>query len=260
MPIWSPDGSRIAFGSRRNGKWGLYVKPADNTRAEELVIESELLVMPMSWSGDRLVYWTRDPKTFGDIWSVSLGGDKKAVPVVQTPADERNPQVSPDGKWMAYSSNETGRSEIYIRPFPEGPGKIQVSVNGGVFPRWRRDGRELYFMSLLSLGSMLAADIRVSGASVEREVPRTLFQTLYLNAPHAGGQFHAYAVSSDGQRFLIPQVESIAAFGRGGAGLNAAVAGILGAVIADRHAAAGPASPSTAPITVVLDWTMALKR
>ena len=259
-PIWSPDGTRLAFGSRRNGKWGLYVKLADNTRNEELVTEQELPATPMSWSGDRLVYWTSDPKTSGDIWSVPLTGEKKPVPILQTRADERNPQVSPDGKWIAYSSNETGRSEIYIRPFPEGPGKIQVSVNGGVFPRWRRDGRELYFMSLLSLGSMLAADIRVSGASVEREVPRTLFQTLYLNAPHAGGQFHAYAVSSDGQRFLIPQVESIAAFGRGGAGLNAAVAGILGAVIADRHAAAGPASPSTAPITVVLDWTMALKR
>ena len=79
-------------------------------------------------------------------------GDKKPVPIVQTRADERNPQVSADGKWIAYSSNESGRSEIYIRPFPEGPGRIQVSVNGGVFPRWRRDGRELYFMSLVSLG------------------------------------------------------------------------------------------------------------
>jgi len=173
------------------------------------VIESELLAMPMSWSGDRLVYWTRDPKTFGDIWSVSLGGDKKAVPVLQTPADERNPQVSPDGKWMAYSSNETGRSEIYIRPFPEGPGKIQVSVNGGVFPRWRRDGRQLYFLNLVSLGAMMASDIRVTGASVQRDVPRSVFQSLYVTGSHPGGQHHAYAVSADGQRFLIPQFDEI---------------------------------------------------
>src|SRR6266511_5771657 len=107
--------------------------------------------MPMSWSGDRLVYWTSDPKTAGDIWSVTTAsGEKKPTAVLQTPADERTPQVSPDGKWIAYSSNETGRSEIYIRPFPQGPAKIQVSVNGGVFPRWRRDGKELYFMSLVS--------------------------------------------------------------------------------------------------------------
>jgi hypothetical protein len=260
-PIWSPDGMRIAFSSRRNGKWGLYVKLADNTRNEEPVIESELPATPMSWSGDRLVYWTSDPKTSGDIWSVPLTGERKPAPMLQTRADERNPQVSADGKWIAYSSNETGRSEIYIRPFPEGPGKIQVSVNGGVFPRWRRDGKELYFMSLVSLGSMMASDIRVSGASVEREVPRNLFQSVYLNAAHAGGQYHAYAVSADGQRFLIPQVESVAAFGRGGAGgLNAAVTSVMSAVIADRHAVAGPTSQSTAPITVVLDWTTALKR
>ena len=91
--------------------------------------------MPMSWSGNQIVYWTRDQKTAGDIWSVSAdpAGDKKPVPILQTPADERNPQVSPDGRWIAYSSNETGRSEVYVRPFPEGTGRIQVSVNGGVY-------------------------------------------------------------------------------------------------------------------------------
>jgi Tol biopolymer transport system component/predicted Ser/Thr protein kinase len=261
-PIWSPDGTRIAFGSRRNAKWGLYVKLADNTRNEELLIESELPATPMSWSGDRLVYWISDPKTSGDIWSVPLTGDRKPVPIVQTRADERNPQVSADGKWIAYSSNETGRSEIYIRPFPEGPGRIQVSVNGGVFPRWRRDGKELYFMSLVSLGAMMASDIRVSGATIEREVPRSLFQSVYLSAVHAGGQYHAYAVSADGQRFLIPQFESVAAgFGRGGrGGINAAIAAVVAAVAADRHAASAPTAQSSAPITVVLGWTAALIR
>ena len=257
-PIWSPDGTRIAFGSRRNGKWGLYVKLADNTRNEELVVEQELPATPMSWSGDRLVYWTSDPKTSGDIWSVALKGDQKPMPILQTRADERNPQVSADGKWIAYSSNETGRSEIYIRPFPEGPARIQVSVNGGVFPRWRRDGKELYFMSLLSLGSMMASDIRVSGASVEREVPRTLFQAFYLNAAHAGGQYHAYAVSADGQRFLLPQFESVAAFGRGRGGVTVAVTAVIPIIMADRRAASSPTSQSAAPITVVLDWTAAL--
>ncbi len=267
MPVWSPDGRRIAFASRRNGKWGLYVKIADNTRAEELVIESELATMPMSWSNDRLVYWTSDPKTAGDVWSVALSpaaGDKNASPVLETPADERNPQVSPDGKWLAYSSNESGRSEIYIRPFPEGPGKIQVSVNGGVFPRWRGDGRELYFLSLVSLGAMMQSEIRVAGSSVQRDVPRMLFQPINVNGFHSAGPYHAYAVSGNGQRFLIPQfanLQSIPGVGGGGGGATttAAIASVLPAVLADRNAAASSSGTSAAPITVVFNWTSALK-
>jgi len=216
----------------------------------------------MSWSGDRLVYWSSDSKTSGDIWSVSLSGEKKPVPVLQTPADERTPQISPDGKWMAYSSNETGRSEIYIRPFPDGPGKIQVSVNGGVFPRWRRDGKELFFLSLVSLGSMMASDIQVVGSSVRRSVPRVLFQSVFLSVAHAAGHYHAYAVSANGQQFLIPQIESLnAAFGgRGGGTALNAIGAALPTVMADRNGAAGLGSSSSAPITVVLDWTSGLNK
>jgi hypothetical protein len=290
-PVWSPDGARIAFASQRNGKWGLYVKLADNTRAEEQVFESELPVMPMSWSGDRLVYWASDPKTAGDIWALPLSGEKKPVSIAVTRADERNPQVSPDGKWIAYSSNETGRSEVYIKPFPEGPGRIQVSVDGGVFPRWRRDGRELYFMSLVSLGVMMASDIRVSGTAIQREVPRALFQSYFVRDLHAGGRPHAYAVSADGQAFLVPQFETAGlTFGRGGARARAggggrraggggpgrfagggafprgalagnALAGfVVLAVRADRYAGTAPGTQSAAPITVVLDWDAGMKR
>ena len=258
-PIWSPDGMRIAFSSLRNGKRGLYVKLADNSRAEELIVESDLPLMPMSWFGNKLVYWTVNPKTAGDIWSVDLVGEKKPVPILQTTADERNPQVSPDGKWIAYSSNETGRSEIYIKPFPEGPGKVQVSVDGGVFPRWRRDGKELFFMNLVSVGSMMASEIRASGASVRRDVPHVLFQSFFVSGTHARGQSHAFAVSSDGQRFLVPQFDNQGFLGRGGTpGIIAT--SIVAAVRADRRTSTGSSLQSTSPLTVVLDWATALRQ
>ena len=182
------DGTRIALASRRNNKWTLRRSPT--TPAGGLVLNRSCLGDANELAGRPPRLLTSDPKTAGDIWSVQLGtasGDRKPVPILQTRADERNPQVSPDGKWIAYSSNESGRSEIYVRPFPEGPGRILVSVNGGVFPRWRRDGRELYFMSLVTLGSMMASEIRVSGASVQREVPRILFPPVFPGGTHAGG-------------------------------------------------------------------------
>jgi hypothetical protein len=258
MPVWSPDGTRIAFASMRNGKWGLYLKQSDNTRTEELLIEIDLPAAPMGWSPDGalLVYTTRDSRTAGDIWAVPLTGEKKPRPILQTPFDERNPQVSPDGAWIAYSSNESGRSEIYIRSFPEGPAKIQVSVNGGLFPRWRRDGGELYFLNLLSLGNMMASQIRASGSSIQRTVPTVLFQSAFVNGTHAGGPYHAYAVAANGQRFLIPQFDTLnSLFSSGvvGRGRGATMTALLPSLIADRHST-GAASTSSAPITVVLYW------
>src|SRR5262249_22231461 len=158
-------------------------------------------------------------------------------------SDERHPQVSPDGKWIAYSSNESGRSEIYIKSFPEGPAKIQVSVNGGLFPRWRKDGKELYFMSLISLGNLLASDIRVTGSSIQSAVPHVLFQPLFVNGTHTGGPSHASSVSPNGQRFLIPQFETpqaLFASGSVGRGRGATLNTVFPSVFADRHAASAP--------------------
>jgi Tol biopolymer transport system component len=260
-PVWTPDGTRVAFTSHRNGKWGLYIKLADNTRNEELLMDSDAPLAPMSWSpdGQTLVYWTSTPQTQGDVWALPLKGDKKPIPIVNSGADERHPQLSPDGKWIAYSSNETGRSEVYVQPFPQGT-KIQISVNGGVYPRWGNLGKEVYFMNLISAGNLMASTVRVTGAAIQRDDPKVLFQTGYFNSPHAAGQYHPYAVSADGQRFLLPQVDNAFAFmSRGGRG-NPVASTILGNIAADRHATASQApSGAAASINVILNWTAAVK-
>ena len=233
MPIWSPDGSRIAFGSLRDGKWGIYQKPANGTGREELLFESELLKTPMSWSPDGkfIVYWVNDPKTGSDQWVLPLTGDRKPVAILQTPFNENQPQISPDGKWIAYASNETGRAEIYVRPFPSGEGKWQISTNGGVLPRWRRDGRELFYLGAITLGKAISVRVNSAGPTFEYGDPSELFASGYFNLPHTGGNYHPFAVSPDGQRFLIPRLEST-----------------------------GGGETAAAPITVVLNWTAGLRK
>ena len=123
---------------------------------------------------------------------------------------EGHGQISPDGKWVAYKSNETGRWEVYVKPFPDGSSKWQVSKDGGSFPRWRGDGKELYFLHYVGselYKEVMAAEIRVTGTSLQPGIPRALFDSGYDNSAggRSSGFFHAYAVSSDGQRFLIPR-------------------------------------------------------
>ena len=233
-PIWSPDGSRIAFGSRRNGKWGIYQKLSNGTGNEELLFESELVKTPISWSADGkfILYMIIDPKTGSDGWALPLTGDRKPFPILQTPFNEGHPQISPDGKWIAYASNETGRAEIYIQSFPPGAGKWQISSNGGSFARWRRDGKELFYMDAPFSGKMFSVEVNATGSTVVASVPRPLFDSGYLNLGFGHtGNWNTYAVSADGQRFLIPRPE----------------ANLTGAL-------------TNTPITVVLNWTAGLKK
>lgn len=248
-PIWSPDGTRVAFASRRNNKWGLYVKPADGTGTEELLTESEATKMPMSWSpdGKLLVYGVVGRAA--DVWTVPVAGEKKPFPILDSSFSELYPQVSPDGKWLAYQSNETGRTEIYIRPFPEGPGKWQVSTDGGTFPRWRGDSKEIYFVVA---PSMMAAEIRVAGSSIQAGVPQTLFG---INNPNLGGAhpfYHRFAVSTDGQRFLMSQL----------GGASRIAGGSLADAIADLadRGGAGPVSTAPQTMTVVVNWPQTLRK
>ncbi len=231
-PIWSPDGKRLAFGSVRGGMQSIYVKSADGTGEEELLLQFKEPIEPMSWSPDSrlLVFWKMDSKTNSDLWILPLEGDKKPRPLLQSDFAESHGQISPDGKWIAYWSFESGQPEIYVRPFPSGAGRWQISPNGGTFPRWRSDSKELYYLSTTSFGQMMAVEVKTSGAAFEYGSARELFNSQYENFSHPGhtGNWHTYAVSNDGQRFLIPR----------------------------------PVSPQTSmnAITVVLNWTALLKK
>jgi Tol biopolymer transport system component len=247
-PIWSPDGTRIAFASHRGNRWGVYTKLADGTGAEELITESESIKAPMSWSPDgKLILYNQIGKS-GDIWAVPVTGDKKAFPVLESAADETFPQVSPDGKWLAYQSNETGRGEIYIRPFPEGPGKWQVSTDGGAVPRWRRDGKELYFFTVPNL---MSSDVRVSGSSLQAGVPQVVFGLPASPNALIGHNFYLpVAIAPDGQRFLLSQPAAVGGLTTGG------LADQIAAFV-DRGGSPADAAPNS--VTVVVNWPRMLK-
>jgi eukaryotic-like serine/threonine-protein kinase len=196
-PLWSPDGSHIAWQTNREGAVRIYRKLASGIGPEELLFKSDAPIIQGSWSPDgRYLICNRlDPKTKNDIWVVSLAGDRKPFMFLQTPFEERQGRLSPDGRWLAYESNDQGRYEISVQPFPASGSKWPISTNGGSHPRWRGDGKELYFISPDS--KLMAVEIK-PGNSFEAGKPTTLFD---LNALQA--VVSRYDPSADGQRFLF---------------------------------------------------------
>ena len=136
-PVWPPDGRGVVFTSNRKGVDDLFEKPANGAKDEQPLLVTSQDKRPLDWSPDGrvLLYATQDPKTASDLWALPLTGERKPFPVVQTSFDDLQGQFSPDGRWLAYASNESGRYEIYLRPFPEPSGKLQVSTAGGLQPR-----------------------------------------------------------------------------------------------------------------------------
>jgi Tol biopolymer transport system component len=233
-PLWSPDGSRVIFASLRNGKWGIYQASSNGTGSDELLTESELVMTPTSWSADGsiVLYTVVEPKTGVDIWALPLTGDRKPFPILQAPFGEVQPHMSPDGKWFAYASNETGRPEIYVQTFPPGGGKWQISSNGGVFLRWRRDGKELFYLDSLTRAKMVSVSINATAGRFEFSQPKVLFDSGYIYASFGHtGTWNAFAVSPDGQRFLIPRPDP----------------GVVSAA-------------ANTPMNIVLNWRSALKK
>jgi Tol biopolymer transport system component len=202
LPLWLPDGAGIAFESVRSRSVTLSLKPSAGDGAEEVLFASPDVKVPCDWSPDGrfLMYYIPDPRSGTDLWV--LPKDTR-VPFIflRTEANELWGQFSPDGHWLAYQSNETGRYEIYVRPFPSRSGPTPVSSAGGVYPRWSRDGKELYFIS--PDAKMMAVPIRTTATTLDAGVPASLFQTRRLGGgSNVIGRSHQYDVAADG-RFLI---------------------------------------------------------
>jgi dipeptidyl aminopeptidase/acylaminoacyl peptidase len=207
-PIWSPDGDRIVFSSNRKGVQDLYQKSVTAGVSEELLLATAQAKLATDWSGDgHLVLFTsHNLKSGFDIWALLLDGNRKPFPVVQTGFDEQGGQFSPDGHWIAYQSDESGRAEIYVQRFPDRGNKWQISTNGGSQVRWRRDGRELFYVALD--GRLMAVAIGISSNAQAPDVgtPVALFVPPLGGAVQQGDARHQYMVASDGQRFLVATV------------------------------------------------------
>jgi Tol biopolymer transport system component len=202
--VWSPDASQIVFRSNRDGRYDLFEKVASGASDERPLLVTQQSKSPSDWSRDGrfLLYASEDPTMGSDLWALPMTGDGKPFPVVRTNADEREGQFSADGRWVAYVSSATGIDEVYIQAFPGPGGKKQVSTNGGVDPRWGRDGRELFYVA--PDGTLMAVEIHVDpdGRAVNPGPPVALFQTrLATGAAITSGLFGTrpqYAVASDG--------------------------------------------------------------
>jgi Tol biopolymer transport system component len=223
-PLWSPNDDRLLFFSLKSGIRDLYQKPLEGGASAQQVFASRGEKIPLDWSADGRFLLFLSYKTNGqtqpDIWAFTFA-DGKARPFVTSPVHEEDGRFAPDGRWVAYTSDESGQFEIYVRAFP-GPGaRRQISARGGAMPRWRADGRELFFVA--PDNKLMAVPVK-TGDVFEAGAAMPLFETRIRTAP----AWPQYDVSSDGQRFLINTMTETAA--------------------------------EQEPITLVLNWTADLKK
>lgn len=209
-PLWSPDGQRIVFTSVRNGRPELFAQPADGSGPAESLLaidDTVTRIVAGGWSpdGQTLFLQADSPETARDIGTLSMDGSATWTPLLQTEASEWSPALSPDGRWLAYASDETGRNEIYAVRYPDLTGRQQISLGGGYAPRWSDGGREILFLSA-STGPperAMRVSVEVSPGALSSLVigtPERLFDYPYHYL--AGGRRH-HDVSADGQRLLV---------------------------------------------------------
>jgi serine/threonine protein kinase len=205
LAVWSPDGRQLVFASSRNtGVYDLYRKPSSGSGEEEILLQTPENKFPMGFSSDGrfLLYRVTAPNVNWDLLALPLQGDAKPIPVAQTSFQEMMGEFSPDGRWIAFQSNQSGTNEIYLQSFPTPSVRTQVSTSGGAQPRWRRDGKELFYMALD--GRLMAAAVSVDADGlIQAGVPAPLFLARPAGGPIPNVQKQQYAVSADGQRFLV---------------------------------------------------------
>jgi len=211
LPLWSPDDSRVAFQTSRGDVGGIYQKAASGVGTEELLVKDGF--HPTDWSADgRFIFHNpRDEKTRRDVWVSPLKGDLRPHALLNSAFDEYRAQLSRDGRWLAYVSDESGGSyEVYAQPFTTeanlGGNRVLISTSGGNQPRWRRDGQELFYVA--TDGQMMAVAVKTSGTHFEPGSPKALFKTrIFTGVTQSGISY----VTSDGQRFLIETIVGEAA-------------------------------------------------
>jgi Tol biopolymer transport system component len=224
-PVWSPDGSRIAFATSRGwGSTDIFQTLSSGAGRAEALLKSENRELPTDWSrdGQSLLFERVGMGSKSEVWILPLVGERKPAPVLQAPFNESQAVFSPDGRWIAYVSDESGRQEVYVQTSPASAAKWRISPDGGSQPQWRRDGREIFYLT--ADGRLMAAGVS-PGVGFEAASPTPLFRTEAMNQDVVGTESQ-YAVTSDGRRFLV----------------SSPVEGQRGD-----------------PLTVVLDWTAGLK-
>jgi serine/threonine-protein kinase len=202
-PVWAPDGRRLAFFSdRKPGGLNVFTTRSDGGGAIEALTDSPLVTVPSAFSADGALVGAmemgRDPAKAMDIVLISTQ-EKKATPFLSTPAVEMVPAFSPDGRWIAYQSDEAGLPQIYVRPYPGPGGKWQISTENGVMPVWTKGGREIVYVSGRGINEFMAVDITVAGDAIVAGKPQKLFELPVVHPPNAWW----HDVSPDGARFVV---------------------------------------------------------